>query len=75
MTLADIESVESEFLNLRCILSKKPPRKGVKKDFNEELEKSVEDKNSINISTSTQFAPHTWQIIDLKRAMLLTVRF
>ena len=52
-----------------------PPRKGVKKDFNEELEKSVEDKNSINISTSTQFAPHTWQIIDLKKAMLLTVRF
>ena len=54
---------------------KKPPRKGVKKDFNEELEKSVEDKSSLNTSISTQFAPLTWQIIGLKRAITITVRF
>ena len=75
LTLADIELMESEFLNLCCILRyKKTPREGVKKDFNEELKKSVEDKNSINTSTSTQFAPHTWQITGLKRAMLLRTR-
>ena len=53
---------------------KKLPKRELKKHFNEELEKNVEDKNSINTSTSTQFAPHTWQIIGLKRVMLLRTR-
>ena len=53
---------------------KKLPKRELKKHFNEELEKNVEDKNSINTSTSTQFAAHTWQIIGLKRVMLLRTR-
>ena len=60
------ETMESEFLNFSLNLDygnfeNETSNKRVKKMWEEELDKSVEDQKSINTNRSTQFALRTWQ--------------